>query len=156
MLPRLATLLTTHRRKLKAEWSSRLCAEPPNSALAMPEVLILRMDGTLDQLDGFLRSRSAKAWLARHQPDMVPLHEQCRCGLSPLLGYFVTGGSALEAALPGLAAEEKAVLDQAWHRLAQQEIQLLCGACCRSCAPGLHVAGDHNPAGTKLHPALVQ
>ena len=149
MLPQLAALLTTHRRKLKSEWSSRLCAGPPNSALANPEVLILRMDGTLDQLDGFLRSRTAKGWLARHVPDMAPLREQCRCGLSPLLDYFATGGAALEAALPGLGAEEKAALDQAWHLFAQQEIQSLCGACCRTCAPGLQPAREL--AGSPLH-----
>ena len=149
MHSRLAALLISHRRKLKAEWSSRLCAGPPNSALANPEVLILRMDGTLDQLGSFLRSRSAKVWLAQHQTDPTPLREQCRCGLSPLLNYFETGGAALDVALFELSAEEKAMLDQVWHLLAQQEIQSLCGACCRACVPGLRPAREL--AGSAVH-----
>jgi hypothetical protein len=66
-----------------------------------------------------------------------------------LLDYFGKGGAALEVALPELGPEEKAVLDQAWHRQAQQEIQALCGACCRACAPGLQPAREL--AGSAVH-----
>ena len=141
---RLPNLLRAHRLHLKTEWQQRLEARPPNTSLALPEILVHRMDDTLDQLDSLLHGPPSARWLDRHPPRMGQLREQCRCGLNPLLDYFVTGSAAMTALLSAELSEmEKKSLDRAWHLLAQREIESLCGVCCRICAPALTC-----PAGT--------
>ena len=120
MPKQLAALLLTRRLPLKAEWSQRLCAGPVSSPLAMPEILIHRMDDTLHQLEGLLHRAPAARVPGRAPWPLARLHEMCRCGLSPLLDYFTTGAAALAVVLPDLAAADQTVLDHAWLRLARR------------------------------------
>jgi hypothetical protein len=136
----LADLVRTHRLQLKTEWNGRLHLEPPSTALATPDVLLYRMDDTLEQLDALLRSQSAKGWVDWRPAQLSRLHEHCRCGLNPLLAYFVTGGAALDAVLPELGGAGRTALDQAWLLLAQREIESLCAICRRVGAPTLEYA----------------
>lgn len=136
----LADLVKTHRLQLKTEWNGRLHREPPNTALATPDILLYRMDETLEGLDSLLRSPSAKRWVDWRPAQLARLHEQCRCGLNPLLVYFKTGGAALDAVLPDLGGAGRTTLDQAWLLLAQCEIESLCAICRRVGAPALEFA----------------
>ena len=131
MCKRLAALLMARRLLLKGEWDRRLhAAEPPHTALALPDILVHRMDDTLDQLDALLRRRAMKRWPEGSPPPLSQLSELCRCGLNPLLVYFTTGGASLTVAAPELTPEEKNYLDQVWYYLSQQEIGALCAVCC--------------------------
>jgi len=135
MLCRLPDLLRTHRSQLKAEWLRLLKARPPVSPMGLPEILRHRMDDTLTELTTFLRNPPAARWLERSPDCMEQLRQLCRCGLNPLLDYYLTGCDALQAILgPTLIESEKRLLEYAWHLLAQHEIEALCGVCCR-CPP---------------------
>lgn len=137
MLRQLAALVVSRRRELKAAWKQRLCAAPPKSPLANPEILFHRMNDTLDQLNAGLCSHSLRRSLDGAPLQWAELREQCRCGLNPLLDYFETGAAAIATALPDLDEPRKTLLDQTWRLLAQREIALLCSVCCRVCTPAL-------------------
>jgi hypothetical protein len=103
--------------------------------MGLPEILWHRMDDTLTELTVFLRNQPTPRWVDRSPDCMERLRELCRCGLNPLLDYYLTGCSALQAVLgPGLNEAEKYQLERGWHQLAEREIEALCGVCCR-CAP---------------------
>jgi len=137
MLRQLAALVVSRRRELKAAWKQRLRSTPPKSPLANPEVLIHRMNDTLDQLNAFLCSHSVRRSLNDSPSQWAEMREQCRCGLNPLLDYFETGAAAIDAVLPELDEPTKTLLDQAWRLMAQREIVLLCSVCQRVCTPEL-------------------
>ena len=132
--------LVTHRLQLKTEWNARLHLAPPSTALAAPDILLYRMNDTLDQLDSLLRSPSAKRWVDWRPAQLARLPEQCRCGLNPLLAYFLTGGAALDSVLPDLGGAARTTVDQAWTLLAQSEIESLCAICRRVGSPVLEFA----------------
>jgi len=137
MSKQLAALVLARRQELKTGWEQRLRVAPPSTPLALPEILFHRMEDTLDQLDSLLGQPYGRRWLDENPPQLARLREQCRCGLSPLLDYFATGAAALEAVLQDLDETDKTRLDQAWHVLAQREIESLCAVCRRVCAPAL-------------------
>jgi hypothetical protein len=140
MHSRLAVLLHAQRTRLKAEWRRRLRIEPASTPLANPDTLVYLMDETLAQLEALVRDRPAPRWLRLRKTHLGPLRSLCPCGLNPLLAYFSTGVEALDAILStdGYLTEEKiSTLCQAWHFLAQSEIEALCEGCCRVCAPAL-------------------
>jgi hypothetical protein len=143
MRSRLAVLLRVHRLRFKAEWRRRLRIEPANTPLANPDALIYLMDETLAQLESLMRARPTPRWLRLRKTHLEPLRSLCPCGLNPLLAYFSAGAEALDAALSAdadLTKEEKSMLCQGWHFLAQSEIEALCEGCCRVCAPALSFA----------------
>ncbi|MCX6944255.1 MAG: hypothetical protein NT173_05795 [Opitutales bacterium] len=146
MFKRLSALLMARRLSLKTEWERRLRAQPPNTALANPDVLVHRMDDSLERLDSLL-SRHAKRWPEGHPPALARLRDPCRCGLNPLLGYFETGGAALLAVLPDLKETERSAVEQAWYFFAQQEVDSLCAVCCRCGRPEAALADTPAPAG---------
>jgi len=140
MHSRLAVLLHAQRTLLKAEWRRRLRIEPASTPLANPDTLVYLMDETLTQLEALVRDRPTPRWLRLRKTHLGPLRLLCPCGLNPLLAYFSTGVEALDAVLSTdeyLTEEEISVLCQAWHFLAQSEIEALCEGCCRVCAPAL-------------------
>jgi hypothetical protein len=140
MHSRLAVLLHAQRTLLKAEWRRRLRIEPASTPLANPDTLVYLMDETLTQLEALVRDRPAPRWLRLRQTHLGALRSLCPCGLNPLLAYFSTGVEALDAVLSTdgyLTGEEISTLCQAWHFLAQSEIEALCEGCCRVCAPAL-------------------
>ncbi len=138
MSKRLAALLTTHRAELKAAWDRELrLAGPPNSALALPDILVHRMDDTLDLFASLLRREPAKHWPNEPAPEWAHLRDHCRCGLNPLLDYFSSGGTALREVFPQLSVADGHALGQAWYCLAQQEVNCLCTVCCRTCPPAV-------------------
>ena len=137
MLRQLAVLVISRRRELKAAWKQRLCAAPPKSPLANPEILFHRMNDTLDQLNAFLCSHAVRRKLDGPPLPWIEMRDRCHCGLNPLLDYFETGAAAINAALPTLDEPGRTLLDQAWRLIAQREIELLCSVCCRVCTPEL-------------------
>jgi hypothetical protein len=85
-----------------------------------------------------VRVRPASRWLTLRKIHLEPLRSLCPCGLNPLLAYFSTGVGALKLVLAeDLTKGQKAMVCQAWHFLAQGEIEALCKGCQRICAPSL-------------------
>jgi hypothetical protein len=147
MHSRLAVLLHAQRTILKAEWRRRLRIEPVSTPLANPDTLVYLMDETLAQLEALVRGRPAPRWLRLRRTHLEPLRSLCPCGLNPLLAYFSTGVEALDTILSTdgyLTGEEIFTLCQAWHFLAQSEIEALCEGCCRVCAPALSFSPFEN------------
>jgi hypothetical protein len=147
MHSRLAVLVHARRTSLKAEWRRRLRIEPLSSPLANPDTLVYLMDETLMQLEALVRDRPAPRWLRLRKSHLGPLRSLCPCGLNPLLAYFGTGVEALDAVFStdgDLTREERSTLCQAWHFLAQSEIEILCAGCCRVCAPALSFSPVEN------------
>ncbi len=101
-------------------------------AMAEPAILSYLMDETLEQLAAQLTQR-APVRSGRVQA----LDELCRCGLNPLIAYFGMGELSLLDLLAEEAGEGKplrVLVSDQWGRLAQREIDALCGACVRPCA----------------------
>ena len=104
--------------------------------MGLPEILRHRMDDTLTELGTFLRNPPAARWVDGGPDCMSRLREVCRCGLNPLLDYFLTGSDALQTVVgPLLTEPEHRLLEHAWHQLSQHEIEALCGLCCRCAVP---------------------
>ncbi len=123
-------LLDTLRPPIKKHWEALLRAKPVVSPLASPDLLVRLMDETLDQLIAAVRTRSVKAWPRRSPLVFAPLQERCVCGINPLLAYYSTGRVALcRDAGKKLGP---AIDDVLWfyHRLAQEDVDALCGVCC--------------------------
>ena len=102
--------------------------------------MLYLMNETLTQLEALVNARPASRWLKLRKTHLEPLRSLCSCGLNPLLAYFGTGAEALETVLStdaDLTKEEKFMLYQGWHFLAQGEIEALCEGCTRVCAPAL-------------------
>jgi hypothetical protein len=147
MHSRLAVLLSAQRTRLKAEWCRRLRIEPVSTPLANPDTLAYLMDETLAQLESLVCDRPAQRWLRLRKTHLEPLRSLCPCGLNPLLTYFSSGVETLDAILCTdgyLTKGEKSMLCQAWHFLAQSEIEALCEGCCRVCAPALSFSPVEN------------
>lgn len=139
MVQVLHQVVRRHLPALKAEWGRHLRDQPATTAMAHPEILAHLMDETLRQFGALLRAPSAAHWrvLQAGRESTFQSHSLCRCGLNPLLAYFLTGGQALDDTLAtpaGLSDAERERLRLAWHALAQREIDLLCANCCRNCA----------------------
>lgn len=111
----------------KREWETLLRAEPTLSPLGHPDTLVFLMDETISGVLRALRPRPPAP--ADRRSLRTPLRRHCACGLNPLLNYYATGELALHAvAGPALGATiEEALAD--YHRLAQREIDTLCGVC---------------------------
>ena len=135
---RLSGLVHVNQPRIKAEWSRRLRIEPVSTPLANPDTLVYLMDETLAQLESLVRARFASRWISLRKIHLEPLRSLCPCGLNPLLVYFGAGAEALKLVLAeDLAKGQKIMVCQAWHFLAQSEIEALCEGCCRVCAPSL-------------------
>ncbi|HWZ95411.1 MAG TPA: hypothetical protein VNW30_09480 [Opitutaceae bacterium] len=138
MRSRLSALVRVNRSRLKAEWRRRLRIDPMSTPQADPDCMVHLMDETLEQLESLVRARPASRWLTLRKTHLEPLRSLCPCGLNPLLAYFSTGGGALKLVLAeDLTNGQKAMVCQAWHFLAQGEIEALCEGCHRVCAPPL-------------------
>ena len=131
MLPNPAELLLNHREALKQEWHRRLRVEPPATSLGMPDILIYRMDDTLQQVDALLRDARSGDWPEQLPPPLGELRAACCCGRNPLTDYFVVGGAAIGVVLPPMSARDGTRIEQAWYLVAQREIALLCTICRR-------------------------
>jgi hypothetical protein len=136
---RILCLIRTRKSDLKRRWSELLRAQPVRTAMAEPAILSYLMDDTLERFLAQLARRSSVR--ARRTQG---LDELCRCGLNPLITYFRMGEiSALEL-LPE-AGEEletlRTILGEQWRALARREVEVLCGACVRTCASVERVSG---------------
>lgn len=131
MAERLPELLRARHAALKTAWLRRLHACPPVSAMARVEILAHYMDDSLRQLGCLLGGRESRKPASGQTVRTAIRRSRCACGLNPLLDYYVTGEEALGAVLGDLTEDERAQLNQCWHRLAHGEIEALCKACCR-------------------------
>ena len=140
-------LLDRHAARVLTRWRERLRALPPSSALAHPDLLGPLMAPALARVrqeasqppEG--SSSPASASTASAATDPV----SCRCGLNPLVAFYLTGECATfdvlwgqADALPHLAPHEREQLcrslSQAWKRVATDEISLFCSLCQRRTA----------------------
>ena len=132
-------LLDRHAARVLTRWRERLRALPPSSALAHPDLLGPLMAPALARV----RQEAARP----ASPDEAGAGEPvaCRCGLNPLVAFYLTGECATfdvlwgqADALPHLAPGEREqlcrALSQAWRRVATDEISLFCGVCQRRTA----------------------
>ncbi len=133
-------LLDRHAARVLTRWRERLRALPPSSALAHPDLLGPLMAPALARV----RQEAAQAPAdgAAHATE-EPV--SCRCGLNPLVAFYLTGECATfdvlwgqSDALPHLAPGEREhlcrTLSLAWRRVATDEISLFCSLCQRRTA----------------------
>ncbi len=131
-------LLDRHRARVLGRWRERLRALPPSSALAAPELLGPLMAPALARV----REEAGRGGPAAGEA-VGP--EPCRCGLNPLIAFYLTGECATFevlwarpdalAPLPGAERETICrVISRAWRRVAAEEIALFCGVCQRGAA----------------------
>jgi len=130
----LAGALAAHRPQLRRRWEERLRALPPSSALASPDALVHLMDSTLNRLGAELGAEAQ-----RGPPGATP---ECRCGLNPLVAYFITAEEALMETLflddtvwPALTTRDReralATLLNALRRIAHADLETFCSLCQR-------------------------
>lgn len=144
-------LLDRHAARILTRWREQLRALPPSSALAAPEVLAPLMAPALARV----RHESALATVSVLDAGM-----DCRCGLNPMVTFYLTGEcaafevlwaqpDALAPLSPDLREELCRKLGNAWHKVATEEIALFCSLCQRGAA--LDAAHAH-PASAILRP----
>ncbi len=137
-------LLDRHAARVLTRWRERLRALPPSSALAHPDLLGPLMAPALarvrqEAVQPAGDAAAATAASATSEP------VSCRCGLNPLVAFYLTGECATfdvlwgqADALPHLAPHEREqlcrCLSQAWKRVATDEISLFCSLCQRRTA----------------------
>lgn len=135
-------------------------ALPPSSALADPELLAPLMVPALARLK---HEAGLSPDVAR--PEVEPV--DCRCGLNPMVAFYLTGECATFEVLWGrpdgfaqLAPQEREMLSErlrvAWRRVADDEIAVFCSFCqhgkphpakhAAACASAAHApSGDDDP-----------
>ncbi len=128
------TLLDRHAARILARWREQLRALPPSSALAAPELLTPLMAPALARLR---HEAAASAQPALPAPGASP---ECRCGLNPLLAFYLTGEfavfevlwsqpDALAPLAPDAREELCARLRAAWRRIAREGVETFCSLC---------------------------
>lgn len=141
-------LLDRHAARVLTRWRERLRALPPSSALAHPDLLGPLMAPALARvrqeaaqaLDSDPAAGGAPAPSAPATAKEDPVN--CRCGLNPLVAFYLTGECATfdvlwgqADALPHLAPREREqlcrALSHAWKLVATDEISLFCSLCLR-------------------------
>ena len=129
-------LLDRHAARILTRWREQLRALPPSSALAAPEVLAPLMAPALARV----RHESALATVSA-----LDAGTDCRCGLNPMVTFYLTGEcaafevlwaqpDALAPLSPDLREELCRKLRNAWHQVATEEIALFCSLCQRGAA----------------------
>lgn len=129
------------RPEIKGKWETLLRVEPVSSPLASPDALVHLIDWTLDTIFHALRAqhahrrstRSGSADAAASFPSL------CKCGLNPLLAYFVAGEQAMIEHLVLLQARDvrssrvhAEAVPEMKHVLAviaRREIEAFCAVC---------------------------
>ena len=130
-------LFDRHASRILARWRDHLRALPPSSALAAPELLAPLMAPALAKV----RQEAAREDDHADSPEPGP----CRCGLNPLVAFYLTGEcatfdvmweqpDALAPLAPALREDLCRRLRSAWHRVATAEITLFCSLCQRGAA----------------------
>lgn len=97
----MACALSTHRLHLLRRWEESLRALPPSSGLAHPDTLVHLMPSTLDRI--------VLALAAPSHPNEDSPPAACRCGMNPLVTFFITAETAMIDTLFGA--------EPAWVRL---------------------------------------
>lgn len=131
-------LLDRHAARVLTRWRERLRALPPSSALAHPDLLGPLMAPALARVRQEATQPATETGPAGAADEPVA----CRCGLNPLVAFYLTGECATfdvlwgqADALPHLAPGEREqlcrTLSLAWRRVATDEISLFCGICQR-------------------------
>jgi hypothetical protein len=148
-------LLDRHAARVLTRWRERLRALPPSSALAHPDLLGPLMAPALARV----RQEAVQSANAAEPTTEEPLN--CRCGLNPLVAFYLTGECATfdvlwgqADALPHLAPNEREQLcrslSQAWKRVATDEISLFCSLCQRRTALEAQDKERENAAAARL------
>ena len=123
--------------KIRERWTELLHAEPVNSPLGNPDVLVHLIDWTLEEIIGALTALPSRRHATQSIHDSIA---SCQCGRNPLLTYFTSGEQAMREALvlaqvatPHLDAIERDTalgeLDLVIRDIARREIEAFCGVC---------------------------
>lgn len=149
-------LLDRHAARILARWREQLRALPPSSALAAPELLAPLMAPALTRV----RQETTRVEPATAQ---APEAVNCRCGLNPLVTFYLTGECATFDVLWGQADAIAPLthtvredvcrrIRNAWRRVAADEVALFCSVCRRGAAleaeEEKHVASAATGAGS--------
>ncbi len=121
--------LQARRPQVRARWEGRLRRAPATSPLANPATLAFLMDRTLDSLFAALGDLPPKRTLPP-----AKLAALCKCGLNPLLTYFLLLEEVLLEELgkiPGAGDGDRVRLRSRLGRLAGGEIAAFCAVCRR-------------------------
>lgn len=129
--------LIAERGAIQARWEFLLRNRRATSPLGNPDALVFMMDWTLNELFAKLRDLPL-----RRTTEHGAEHEECPCGMNPLLHYFDTGELALTEAMnriheqiDGISALEQGegmqALRSVFHRMRRREIETLCAVCQR-------------------------
>ncbi|MCU0791667.1 MAG: hypothetical protein MUE42_02170 [Opitutaceae bacterium] len=127
-------LFDRHASRILARWRDHLRALPPSSALAAPELLAPLMAPALAKV----RQEAAREDNHLLSPEPDP----CRCGLNPLITFYLTGEcatidvmweqpDALAPLAPAMREDLCRRLRSAWRRVATAEVSLFCSLCKR-------------------------
>jgi hypothetical protein len=117
------------RPAIKRRWEVLLRAEPPSSALASPDTFVFLMDTTLERVASALHTGALSPRAGPGEGSLQAAKDRCKCGLNPLLTYYISGEKALiEIAGPVLRHDLDCALIF-FHGLAHREIEALCGVC---------------------------
>jgi len=136
---------------IRANWEALLRLERPSSPLANPDLLVHRLDQSLDEI-----FKDLLLWSLRAHPR--PYVPHCPCGMNPWLAYLGAGRQALrqalveaQVAIPGQTHEAReealACLEQVMDHIARREIESFCSVC--QSRPRFHVPAV--PAGQAQH-----
>ena len=128
----MARALATHRLHLLRRWEEGLRALPPSSGLAHPDMLVHLMPSTLERIASALNS-------AAH-PEAAISSAACRCGMHPLVTFFITAETAMidtlfsaEPAWLRLTANQRESgldsLRSTLRTIANDDIEAFCSLC---------------------------
>lgn len=145
-------LFNRHASRIFARWRELLRALPPSSALADPDLLAPQMVPAMARV-------KHEMCLAPEieRPPVAPV--DCRCGLNPLVAFYLTGECATFEVFWGrpdgfaqLSPTEREILSErlraAWRRVADDEIAVFCSFC----QHGKHHAAKHVPPCANAEP----
>jgi hypothetical protein len=85
------------RDEVRQRWRAALRHIPVHTALGNPDTLAFMIDPTLNRLFAAVNERRDAPWLPTALPETRLVEAASRCGLNPMIAYFLSGESAIVA-----------------------------------------------------------
>jgi hypothetical protein len=85
------------RDEVRQRWRVALRHIPVHTALGNPDTLAFMIEPTLNRLFAAVSERREAPWLPAALPEMRLVEAASRCGLNPMIAYFLAGESAIVA-----------------------------------------------------------
>lgn len=90
------------REEVRQRWRAALRQAPVHTALGNPDTLAFMIDPTLNRLFAAVRDRADATWTPDSPPEARLVEAASRCGLNPMIAYFLAGESALVGVTRGI------------------------------------------------------